>query len=123
MTNSSSDPWIAPDKLGHFLFCGLCTVAGYLLCITKPSHREWRNFRFLAGASLGAFFGALKEIGDGLGWWPGNVSIRDMGADVAGIVVALCLLILYEPQITALLSSTGSITPSFSALDDKGDVS
>ena len=113
---STSDPWLAPDKLGHFLFCGLCTFAGFAMCLYR---REWRSYRFVTGAMLGVMFGALKEIGDGLGWWPGNVSIRDMGADLAGIVVALAALIIYEPQITSLLSASGI---PFTALEDKEEV-
>ena len=110
---SSDDPWIAPDKLGHFVFCGLCTFAGFALCLYR---RDWRSFRFVTGATVGLIFGALKEVGDGLGWWPGNVSLRDMGADLAGIAVALAALVIYEPQITSKLSSSSI---PFSPLEDK----
>ena len=34
-----------------------------------------------------------------LQWWPGNVSIRDMGADAAGIGVALAILTYYDAQL------------------------
>jgi len=68
---------------------------------------------------LGITFGAIKEIGDGLGWWLGNVSLKDMGADAAGVAVALAVFIIYEPQVTSLISTSGV---SFSALEDKADV-
>ena len=58
------DPWLAPDKVGHFLFCGFCTVAGYLACIR---HREWRQWRLVCGTLFATALGAFKEIGDGLG--------------------------------------------------------
>jgi hypothetical protein len=112
----ASDFWIASDKLGHFVFCGLSTFAGFALCLYR---REWRKYRFITGAILGVIFGAIKEIGDGLGWWPGNISVRDMGADAVGIAVALAVLIIYEPQITSWIPSGGV---SFSALEDKEDV-
>lgn len=64
MTSSlGNDPWLAPDKLGHFLFCGLCTTAGYLLCLR---YQEWRQWRLIFGALLATLLGALKEVGDGL---------------------------------------------------------
>ena len=32
-------------------------------------------------------------------WWPGNVSLRDMGADAAGVAVALATLTYYDPRL------------------------
>jgi hypothetical protein len=34
------------------------------------------------------FAGIAKEVGDHLGWWPGNVSARDLAADLLGTALA-----------------------------------
>ena len=88
--SQAPDLWLAPDKVQHFVFCAICTATGFFACVhffQRKKCWQWR-WRFAAGAFLGLAAGALKEIGDGLHWWPGNVSLRDMGADLVGTAVA-----------------------------------
>ncbi|KAL4420406.1 hypothetical protein ABPG75_010062 [Micractinium tetrahymenae] len=93
--NPAEDPWLAPDKAQHFAFCFACTAAGYLLARRSSSLRE---HRLAIGAAVGVAAGVLKEVGDVLQWWPGALSIRDLGADGVGVAVALAVLVAAEAR-------------------------
>lgn len=57
----SIDPWLAADKLQHFLVCGLIAFSGFLSgSLSINLHR----YRLAAGAILGCSAGAAKELGD-----------------------------------------------------------
>ena len=100
---TTADPWLAPDKLYHFLACatislliyGLLPWAGRCVpgwvgrCVARPRPR--------LGLSLaaGAVAGLAKEAGDARNTWPFcpcSASARDLVADGAGVVAAAALL-------------------------------
>lgn len=89
------DPWLAPDKLQHFLFCAAVTAAGYL---AARAHERLRRHRLTLGCAAGVAAGVLKEAGDILGWWPGALSVRDLGADAVGVAAALAGLVAAEAR-------------------------
>lgn len=100
------DPWLALDKVGHFIFCLSTTIATYVYLVHKNFPRI---HRFLAAILVSGLLGGLKEVGDALGWWPGNASVRDMGADVIGIAVGAVVVIVYEPQLLRLFKQLAKI--------------
>ncbi|EFN52560.1 hypothetical protein CHLNCDRAFT_138545 [Chlorella variabilis] len=90
---SELDPWLARDKAEHFAFCFAITSAVYL------GSRSWeslRRHRLLLACFAGLAAGLAKELGDWLQWWPGVVSARDLGADLAGVALALAALVAAE---------------------------
>lgn len=44
------DPWLAPDKAQHFVFCFACTAVSYLLARRSSS---LRRHRLVIGAAVG----------------------------------------------------------------------
>lgn len=46
--------------------------------------------------AAGVVTGALKEAGDLLGWWPGELSLRDLGADAMGVALAAAAAVAWE---------------------------
>lgn len=89
------DPRLAPDKLQHFVFCAAVTAVGYLAART---HEQLRRHRLALGCAAGVVAGVLKEVGDVLGWWPGALSVRDLGADAIGVAAALAALVAAEAR-------------------------
>lgn len=89
------DPWLALDKLQHFLFCFAVTAAGYL---AARARERLRRHRLPLGCAAGVVAGILKEVGDVLGLWPGALSIRDLGADAVGVAAALAALVAAEAR-------------------------
>ena len=82
------DLWLAPDKLGHLLFCAAVTAAAFSAAARSE---RWASHRLLLAAVAGVTVGVGKEVGDALGLWPGAVSARDLGADAAGVAAGLAL--------------------------------
>lgn len=92
---ASSDSWVAFDKLAHVLLCLTMTllVYGIMVFYLRYLSKVWRvGSALLAGFAVGV----MKEVGDGLQWWPGNVSTRDLVADGFGIVLALFWMLFIE---------------------------
>ncbi|CAG9466467.1 unnamed protein product [Pedinophyceae sp. YPF-701] len=93
-----ADPWLARDKVEHVLSCVLVTAVTALACRSyKPVRARLPAWALRCppawlGAAAGAAVGALKELGDGLQWWPGRASIRDGVADVVGVVLGVVLV-------------------------------
>lgn len=96
----SADPWLAVDKLQHFLFCAAVASLAYLAARAHPSTAPWR---LAVGAGAAFLTGATKEVGDATGLWPGVASLRDGGADAAGAVVALAALAYVDATSPATL--------------------
>lgn len=101
------DPWLAPDKLQHVAFCFALACVGFfgwekIASVKKPSSSfspptpTTAQQRLLAGALLAFFGGALKELGDFCGWWPGRASPRDAAADAVGAALGLAACALFE---------------------------
>ena len=99
------DPWLAPDKLQHVAFCFSLACVGFFAWEKIASSSVKKNptpttaapqQRLLAGALLAFFGGALKELGDFFGWWPGRASPRDAAADAVGAALGLAACALYE---------------------------
>lgn len=99
------DPWLAPDKLQHFLFCAAVTAAGYL---AARAHERLRRHRLTLGCAAGVAAGVLKEVGDVLGWWPGALSVRDLGADAVGVAAALAALVAAEARRSRRAATAGA---------------
>ena len=96
----SADPWLAVDKLQHFLFCVVVAALAYLAARAHPSTAPWR---LAVGAGAAFVAGAAKEAGDAAGLWPGVASLRDGGADAAGAAVALAALAYVDATSPATL--------------------
>lgn len=116
------DPWLAMDKLQHFLFCFALAVVGFALASRKRKERsETSNStpvrRLLAGALLAFLGGALKELGDFLGWWPGRPSLRDAAADFAGAAFGLAACAVFVSASSG--GEEGSSSSSSPSLGDR----
>ncbi|KAL4424673.1 hypothetical protein ABPG77_004480 [Micractinium sp. CCAP 211/92] len=102
------DPWLAPDKAQHFVFCFACTAVSYLLARRSSS---LRRHRLVIGAAVGVAAGLIKEVGDVLQWWPGALSIRDLGADGIGVAAALAVLVAAEARRRPSAAGAGGRLP------------
>lgn len=101
-----SDDWLALDKLEHFVGCGLATAFTWWL-IRRFGGPRPRAHALLAAVTVGIAVGIFKEVGDWLGWWPGEVSLKDLAADLAGTLVAAALVLWWErrqPQERTIIS-------------------
>lgn len=58
------DPWLALDKLQHFIFCAAVTAAGY---VAARGAERLRRHRLALGCGAGVAAGLLKEVGDVVG--------------------------------------------------------
>lgn len=86
------DPWLAPDKLYHFLLCFTLTI----LLASLALHTRYpfiRRHSILIGSVLSLFAGAAKEVADELGFFKSaGASTRDAIADLIGVLFASFLL-------------------------------
>lgn len=92
---ASADPWLAKDKAEHLLLSAAAVVAVYaclLVCAVPVS----RSGSLVAAALTSLLLGSLKELGDHLQWWHGNLSYRDFTADIAGIGLAAAAILAYN---------------------------
>ncbi|KAJ8446560.1 hypothetical protein Cgig2_019713 [Carnegiea gigantea] len=97
------DPWTAPDKVYHVLFCFSLTVIFSLLAGLAP-HPFLRRRRLLIAAFLSLSAGAAKEFADHLGFFQSSgASARDAVADAVGVCLALpfskFMLPRYKPDL------------------------
>uniref|UniRef100_A0A7C9AFV3 VanZ-like domain-containing protein n=1 Tax=Opuntia streptacantha TaxID=393608 RepID=A0A7C9AFV3_OPUST len=85
------DPWTAPDKVYHVLFCFSLTILFSLLAGLSP-HPFLRRRRLWIAAFLSLSAGAAKEFADHLGFFHSSgASARDAVADAVGVFLALPL--------------------------------
>lgn len=90
--SDDDDPWLAPDKLYHFLFCFCLSI----LFSTLASHSPYpflRSNSIRVGSILSLLAGAAKEAADHLHIFPSaGASFRDGVADAVGVLVAYVVL-------------------------------
>ncbi|XVE91221.1 hypothetical protein DITRI_Ditri20bG0136900 [Diplodiscus trichospermus] len=94
--DDDKDPWLAPDKLYHFLFCFFLTLLFSTLA-SLSRHRFLRNHSIRVGSILSLVAGAAKEAADQLGFFPSaGASSRDAVADLIGVLIAAMALSLWK---------------------------
>ncbi|GAV72372.1 hypothetical protein CFOL_v3_15860 [Cephalotus follicularis] len=96
-TNNNSDdedPWLAPDKLYHLLFCfSLTLLFSTLSSLTRYPFLNRHSIR--VGSTLSLLAGAAKEAADHLGIFPSaGASSKDAVADIIGVLIASLALYL-----------------------------
>ncbi|MBA0712966.1 hypothetical protein Goshw_011701 [Gossypium schwendimanii] len=94
--DDDKDPWLAPDKLYHFLFCFFLTLFFSALASLSRYH-FLRSHSTRVGSILSLLAGAAKEAADQLGFFPSaGASARDALADLLGVLVAAMALSLWN---------------------------
>ncbi|KAL6134244.1 hypothetical protein ACLB2K_066476 [Fragaria x ananassa] len=89
-----NDPWLARDKLYHFLFCFSLTLLFSTFAARTP-YRFLRCHSIRVGSLLSLLAGAAKEFADELGFFhSAGASAKDALANFLGVVVASLLLSL-----------------------------
>ncbi len=88
MFNDSNDPWWAPDKLYHLLFCFSLTLLFSSLA-TRTRYPFLRRHAIRVGSILSLLAGAVKEAADHLGFFQSSgASAKDAVADFIGVFIA-----------------------------------
>ncbi|XP_044486948.1 uncharacterized protein LOC123212003 [Mangifera indica] len=92
--NAYQDPWLAPDKLYHVLFCfSLTLIFSALASCTDYPFIRIHSIR--VGSILSLLAGAAKEAADHLGLFPSaGASFKDAIADIIGVLAASLVLSL-----------------------------
>ncbi|KAJ4835927.1 hypothetical protein Tsubulata_034364 [Turnera subulata] len=86
--HDDEDPWLAPDKLYHFLFCLLLTLFFSKLA-SVSRHPFLRRHSLRVGSIISLSAGAAKEAADQFGLFlSAGASARDAFADLLGVLVA-----------------------------------
>jgi len=83
------------DKVEHFFACLFCSLVAYLV-LTKYRFSTSFQKRLIVACIISIIFGALKEVGDGLNFWIGNMSLRDFAADCAGAFSGILTIQLFS---------------------------
>ncbi|XP_007023400.2 PREDICTED: uncharacterized protein LOC18595412 [Theobroma cacao] len=111
--DDDKDPWLAPDKLYHFLFCFFLTfLFSTLASLSRFSFL--RNHSIRVGSILSLAAGAAKEAADQLGLFPSaGASSRDAVADLLGVLVAAMVLSLRKR-----LLRFGALPTGFACLNE-----
>lgn len=92
------DPWLAPDKLYHVIFCfSISLLFSNLASLSRYSFLRRHSIWIGSAFSLAA--GAAKEAADQFGIFPSaGASARDAVADAIGIVIAALVLFLWKSR-------------------------
>lgn len=92
----NEDPWLAPDKLYHVVFCfSLTLLFSTLASLTPIPFLRRHSIRLGSIASLLA--GAAKEAADELGFFrSAGASAKDAVADLLGVLLASFALSLLK---------------------------
>ncbi|XP_035548106.1 uncharacterized protein LOC108984597 [Juglans regia] len=95
MPNNDEDPWWAPDKLYHLLFCFSLTILFSSLS-ARSRYPFLRRHSISVGSILSLLAGVAKEAADHLGFFQSSgASVKDAVADLIGVLIAdLMLLVL-----------------------------
>ncbi|XWS16528.1 hypothetical protein CRYUN_Cryun34aG0096400 [Craigia yunnanensis] len=94
--DNDKDPWLAPDKLYHFLFCFFLTILFSTLA-SLSRYPFLRNRSIRVGSIISLVVGASKEAADQLGFFPSaGASARDAVADLLGVLIAAMALSLWK---------------------------
>ncbi|XP_030968247.1 uncharacterized protein LOC115988771 [Quercus lobata] len=92
--NDNEDPWLAPDKLHHLLFCFSLTLLFSFLA-TRTRYPFLRRHSIRVGSILSLLAGAAKEAADHLGFFQSSgASAKDAVADFIGVLIAYLVLSL-----------------------------
>ncbi|KAB1218786.1 hypothetical protein CJ030_MR3G026666 [Morella rubra] len=93
--DNNKDPWCAPDKLYHLLFCFSLTILFSSLA-TRTRHPFLRRHSIRIGSIISMLAGAAKEAADHLGFFQSSgASAKDAVADLIGVLVAYILLSVF----------------------------
>ncbi|KAK3188634.1 hypothetical protein Dsin_028195 [Dipteronia sinensis] len=96
MDEDDEDPWLAPDKLYHFVFCFSLTLLFYTIASFSP-YPSLRSHSISVGSIMSLLAGAAKEAADHLGIFPSaGASFRDGVADALGVLVASRVLSVWR---------------------------
>jgi len=98
MGDNNEDPWLAPDKLYHVLFClSLTLLFSKLASLTRYPFLKRHSIR--VGAILSLFAGAAKEAADQIGLFPSaGASAKDAVADIIGVLIAAAALSMLKSK-------------------------
>ncbi|KAJ6945500.1 LOW QUALITY PROTEIN: hypothetical protein NC651_000527 [Populus alba x Populus x berolinensis] len=98
MGDNNEDPWLAPDKLYHVLFClSLTLLFSKLASLTRYPFLKRQSIR--VGAILSLFAGAAKEAADQIGLFPSaGASAKDAVADIIGVLIAAAALSMLKSK-------------------------
>ncbi|XP_028782581.1 uncharacterized protein LOC114738690 [Neltuma alba] len=90
------DPWLAPDKVYHVLFCFTLTIVFSTLAILTR-YPFLRRHAIWIGSIASLLAGAAKEAADELGYFrSAGASARDAVADVVGVLLASFVLSVFR---------------------------
>lgn len=99
MENVDSDPWLAPDKLYHLLFCLFLNLF-VSLAASLSRYSFLRRYSVCLGSIASLIAGAAKEAADQIGLFPSSgASFRDGVADVVGVLIAASALSCCKPVL------------------------
>ncbi|KAG7591839.1 hypothetical protein ISN45_Aa01g008220 [Arabidopsis thaliana x Arabidopsis arenosa] len=92
------DPWLAPDKLYHVIFCfSISLLFSTLASLSRYSFL--RRHSIWIGSAFSSAAGAAKEAADQIGIFPSaGASARDAVADAIGVVIAALVLFLWNSR-------------------------
>ncbi|KAJ6713115.1 GOS-28 SNARE- RELATED [Salix purpurea] len=98
MGDNNEDPWLAPDKLYHVLFClSLTLLFSKLASLARYPFLKRHSIR--VGAILSLFAGATKEAADQIGLFPSaGASSKDAVADIIGVLIAVAALSMFKSK-------------------------
>ncbi|KAI4355813.1 hypothetical protein L6164_004552 [Bauhinia variegata] len=90
------DPWLAPDKLYHVLFCFSLTI--FFSTLASLSRYSFlRHHAIGLGSICSLLAGAAKEAADELGYFrSAGASVKDAVADVIGVLIASFALSVFS---------------------------
>lgn len=89
-----NDPWLAPDKLYHLLFCFSLTLLFSTFAARTP-YPFLRRHSIRVGSVLSLLAGAAKEFADELGFFrSAGASAKDAVANFLGVLIGSLLLYL-----------------------------
>ena len=90
------DPWLAPDKFYHVLFCFSLTIL-FSTVATFTRYPFLRRHAIRFGSICSLLAGAAKEAADELGYFrSAGASTKDAVADVIGVLIASSALSLFR---------------------------
>ncbi|KAF3610897.1 hypothetical protein DY000_02045478 [Brassica cretica] len=94
--DGGEDPWLAPDKFYHVIFC--FTISLLFSTLASLSRYSFlRRHSIWIGSAFSLAAGAAKEAADQFGIFPSaGASARDAVADSVGVVIAALLLFIWK---------------------------
>ncbi|KAI9076015.1 hypothetical protein K1719_042031 [Acacia pycnantha] len=91
-----TDPWLAPDKVYHVLFCFTLSIV-FTTLATFTRYPFLRRHAISIGSIASLLAGAAKEAADELGYFrSAGASARDAVADIVGVLLAFFVLSVFR---------------------------